>query len=784
MAVIPLQRVPTMPIRLLMRGVLPLVAVLLPATGGRAMADDGFEKILKPAFAQHCVKCHGKEKDKVKGKINLHEITTSPQLLSNPRLIQKMIEALDTADMPPEKEPPLDPTKRAELVAALKTMLRAAPADPHTPRNQISRLNRFQYNNSIRDLFQLNSDVFILSEKLMTRHENYLASPLARMPDRVNVASHALEVDGGFKGVHAYPKDLRAQHGFDNQANQLTLSPLLMEAFLRLSVSIVDSPDFNEKSVGIWNDFFREPAAGVDPKAEIRKRLGPFLQKAFRGPVDDQTLDRYAAYAHSKIDQGLAFTECMKQVASAALCSPKFLYRPAGVAGDPYALASRLSFFLWGSGPDEKLLALAAGGELSKPEVLDKTIQRMIADPKIERFLDAFPAQWMRLENILAAVPDPGQYPYFILDKSKPASLQMVLEPLLLFDAVFIEDRPIVELIAPTFSYRSDFLKTWYTSPLTPPAIDAAMVEETNRQINDQRRPLEMTIRKTRDELNALLDPVRTRLRTEKKKQDIPDKELIEALTPEQQAARTRLLKELEQNETALKKLPVPMDIQRHRQEAKTRFENDILNQVRSRSFQRTPVSDARYGGVITNAAVMTMTSSPKRTLPIARGAWVIEVILNDPPPPPPNDVPPLNEDSGPANLTIREKFAKHRENPSCAGCHARIDPLGFALENFDITGRWRDQYENGRAVDAGGTLMKKHEFDGVVRFKASLVQEKERFAKAFAQHLLRFALARELEPADMLTIDKIVNDTKQEDFKIKSILRQVILSDAFLQLK
>jgi hypothetical protein len=702
MALIPFQNVPAMPIQFMSRQRLLALALLLLSTGSRVRADDSFDKVLRPAFTEFCVKCHGK--DKVKGKVNLLEIKSASQFLANPRLLKKVLEAVEAADMPPEDAPQLDGKKRAEFVAALKTMLRATTAAPEPARNQISRLNRFQFNNSVRDLFQLNANVFNLSEKLLTRHENYLAAAPAKMPERVNVACHSLENDGGLKGVQAYPKDLRAQHGFDNQANQLTLSPLLLEAFLRLSVTILDSPDFNEKTVGIWNDFFRAPATGVKVNDEVRKRLRPFLEKAFRGPVDLQALDRYVAYTMSKIDQGTPFTASMKKVASAALCSPRFLYRAPDVAGDQFALASRLSFFLWGSCPDEKLLALAKSGELSKPDVLNKTIQRMIADLKIERFLDSFPAQWLQLENILVSVPDPGKHRYFRLDKDNPASLHMVLEPLLLFDAVFVENRPIVELIAPSFSYRSDFLQTWYTSDLTPPQVD----------------------------------------------------------------------------EGKIAKLPKPQDLQTARQEVQKRFEAELRAKAKSRVFQRVPLTDPRFGGVITNAAIMTMTSSPKRTLPIARGAWVIEVILNDPPPPPPNDVPPLNEDGGPKNLTIREQFAKHRERADCAGCHARLDPLGFALENFDITGRWRDKYENGRAVDASGTLLKKHEFDGPVRFKAALVQEKERFAKAFTEHLFRFGLSRELEPADILTIDQIVRETKPDDFRIRSILRQVILSDAF----
>jgi hypothetical protein len=207
-----------------------------------------------------------------------------------------------------------------------------------------------------------------------------------------------------------------------------------------------------------------------------------------------------------------------------------------------------------------------------------------------------------------------------------------------------------------------------------------------------------------------------------------------------------------------------------------------MRNKLRGKTFERMPVVNPRYGGVITSAAMLSMTAGPKRTHPIGRGAWIIEVIFNNPPPPPPNDVPPLNEDALDKKLTIREKFAQHRKNPSCAGCHSRLDPLGFALENFDITGRWRDKYPNGRTVDATGTLLRKYKFDNIVDFKKSIAKEDRRFAKAFTAHLLRFAISRELSPADTLTIDGIVNQTEKEGFKLKSLIRRVVQSDGFLQ--
>ena len=239
--------------------------------------------------------------------------------------------------------------------------------------------------------------------------------------------------------------------------------------------------------------------------------------------------------------------------------------------------------------------------------------------------------------------------------------------------------------------------------------------------------------------------------------------------------------KRVRQLEEELKRAPKPRGVNEHRADAQRRFEDGLKNKMRSRAFQRVASDDPRYGGVITNAAMLSMTSGPKRTHPVARGVWIIEVIFNDPPAPPPNDVPPLDEEAGDKNQTIREKFAAHRENKTCARCHTKLDPLGFALENFDITGRWRDKYANGREVDASGKLMRKYDFTEVVQFKESLVQENRRFAKAFTAHLLRFALARELVPADTVTIEAIVEKSQQDGFKLKSLIREVVQSGPFV---
>ena len=436
-----------------------LATILLSSAASLAAGgtdEAAFESFLKPLLAEHCVKCHGGEK--TKGKVNLKEISTSGHLLAKPKLLKEMLEAVDAYDMPPEDEPEIPEPRRQQLVTTLKAMLRkAAAGGAGQDQVRIRRLNRFQYNNTVRDLFRLNRDVFALPEKLMTRHSDYLKPGAEQMPEKVEVACHSLSPDPGLRGVRAFPKDLRAAHGYDNQANQLSLSPLLLDSFLRLSVSIIESPDFNENTVGIWKDFFRPPDDG-DLRTEIRKRLENFLLLAFRSAIDAETLDRYTDYTFSKTQQGLSYTDAMKKAASAVLSSPRFLLRYGSTVGgkDLFVVASNLSFFLWNSGPDLELLKLAESGEPAALGAFRQTCDRMMEDPKIERFLDTFPSQWMQLENLLGVTPDPKLAKLFNVDKNSPASIQMILEPLLLFDAMFLENRPVIELIAPSLPTRAN----------------------------------------------------------------------------------------------------------------------------------------------------------------------------------------------------------------------------------------------------------------------------------------------------------------------------------------
>ena len=278
----------------------------------------------------------------------------------------------------------------------------------------------------------------------------------------------------------------------------------------------------------------------------------------------------------------------MRRVVSAVLGMPiSCIYesptpgsKPAGRQRiNDFELATRLAQFFWSSIPDDTLLELAEAGNLSEPQVLNAQIDRMMNDKKVSRFLDNFPAQWLQLDRLVTSIPDPKQFPYFYYHGYR-TSMHMMSEPLLLFETVLVENRSVMDLIAPDFTWESTMLKANYAGH--------------NRGGRD----------------------------------------------------------------------------------------------VQVQLFKRVPVTDPRRGGLITSAAVLTMTSTPSPQ-PITRGTWINAVIFNDPPKPPPADVPPLDESNEEdlAKLTIRERLAAHRKRADCAGCHNQIDPLGFALENFGPTG-------------------------------------------------------------------------------------------------
>lgn len=636
-------------------------------------------------FDQHCIKCHGP--DKQQGKVRLDDLPMTINDQGTAERWDDVLWVLEANEMPPKGQPAIDKQVRQKMVGQIKQLLDAGLSEhaayPHTP---IRRMTRLQYNNAVVDLLELKIDLFALPERMMRSHSNYFKPASGKMPDTVKVGSRPLGksqlVQKRLQGVAPFPQDLRSEHGFDNRGDHLSLSPLLMEEFLKLSQSILNSRDFGPRTSIAWNWFFKPPAKTASVEDEVYSRLRIFLTRAFRRTVDDEIHKRYAEFTLGRIQEGASFTDAMKQSASAVLASPRFLYlfdqraTEQSKKVDDFELASRLSFFLWGSIPDQTLLDLAENKQLSDPAELDRQIDRMLNHPKTKRFCDAFPAQWLQLERIVSSRPTGKAAKGFTINGRYRASMHMMCEPLLLFEAVLIEDRSILELIDPSFSYRSALLQNWMSG----------------------------------GKLNA--GPPGT-------------------LT-----------------------------------------------------FNRVPNEDRREGGVITNPAVLTMTSGADETKPITRGAWVATVIFNAPPDPPPGDVPPLPESNGTEteHLTLRERLDAHSTREDCRGCHAKIDPYGFALENYDPAGRWREKYENGREIDAEGELFRTHGFKDPVQFKDAILIEKDRFTRAFAEHMLSYALGRETGVADSPALDRVVQAAADDGYKLRTIIKLIATSPPFLE--
>ena len=666
-----------------------LVFALLAALAGSSLGVDTkglFDTGIKPFFQQNCIKCHG-EGEKIKGKLDLRTYSDHAAWLKDADRIEDIISVIEEGEMPPEEEPEIDDKTRADILEGLKkTLAEAIKSSQPSSQTPIRRMNRFQYANAVKDLLKLKVEVYPLPERMMRDRSNYFKPETGKIPSKITVSSRPLGKSGliepRLSGVAPFPQDLRAEHGFDNRGDHLSLSPLLMESFLNLSRSIVLSDNFNRKNCGVWPSLFEEPKEKERTNEIIDERLDHFLTRAFRRPVDPATLNRYSSHTANLIKSGSTFLDAMKETVSAILASPRFLYlydsesKKANKFKD-YELATRLSFFLWGSIPDDVLIERAASGNLSNPDVLRAEVERMLLDGRLKRFCDSFPSQWLQLDRIISSVPDPKKYPdFYYAPPNYRTTMDMMMEPLLLFETILVEDRPITDLIDSDYSYRSKRLSKWYDS-------------------------------KVEGRLGG----------------------------------------------------PVTM------------------------AFERVSINDRKEGGVITSAAVMTMTSGPEETKPITRGAWISGVIFNDPPEPPPADVPTLeNDDSELAKqMTLRERFASHRENPNCAGCHKKLDPLGFALENFDAVGRWRDQYHNGREVDSSGILFRKHKFNDVVEFKDAIMSEKDRFTEALVSHLLSFSLGRKLSAFDSPAVDLVAKKVKESDYSLRVMIHEIVQSDPFL---
>ncbi|WP_152050995.1 DUF1592 domain-containing protein [Tautonia marina] len=417
-----------------------------------------------------------------------------------------------------------------------------------------------------------------------------------------------------------------------------------------------------------------EPALSGSYEQVARKSIHRFANRAFRRPASQHEVERLMDLFRLVRRDGGSFEEAMQLAVQAVLVSPHFLFRVEyGSAPDPNApegvaplsdweLASRLSYFLWSSMPDEPLFRAAFEGKLRDPSELERQTLRMLADPKASRFIERFAGQWLQIQNLATVNPDPARFPDF--DNSLREAMRRETE--LFFEAVVREDRSILDLLDANETFLNERLARHY---------------------------------------------------------GIPD--------------------------------------------------------VTGDEFRRVSLpADSPRGGVLTHASILTITSNPTRTSPVKRGKYILDQILGTPPPPPPPDVPELEE--GPELTgTLRERMQQHSENPSCASCHKRMDPLGFGFENFDAIGRWRGQ-DGGATIDASGTLPGGESFQGPADLKSLLKARSDEFARTLTENLMTYALGRGLEYFDRCAVDRILADLDRHDSRFGRLVVDIVTSDAF----
>ena len=419
--------------------------------------------------------------------------------------------------------------------------------------------------------------------------------------------------------------------------------------------------------------FICTPHTSSEETVCAKKILSGLGRMAYRKPLNDASLAALMDFYQRGRANNASCESGIESALQFILASPEFLFRfepdPSNLAAntvyriDDLALASRLSFFLWSSIPDDQLLTMASQGKLKDPVVLQQQVKRMLADRRSNALIANFAEQWLFLRNLKTAAPDLEAFPDFD-DNLRRA---MKEETTLFFDSIMREDRSVVDLLNADYTFVNERLARHYGMP-----------------------------------------------------------------------------------------------------------------NIYGSQFRRVKVpSDARRG-LLGQASILTVTSYPNRTSPVERGKWILTNLLGVPPSPPPPNVPPLQENSENGKpRSLRERMEQHRKDPVCAGCHKSMDPIGFAMENFDAVGHWRNNDEGGK-IDPSGTMFNGAPLDGIVGLRKALVEQHEIFVGVMTEKMLTYALGRGLEYYDMPTVRKIVQEGRNNDFRFSSLIMGIVKSTPF----
>jgi len=413
-----------------------------------------------------------------------------------------------------------------------------------------------------------------------------------------------------------------------------------------------------------------------DPKkvgepACARQIAENLAERAFRRPVKTEDMNRLMPFYETERRNGGTFDQGIEQLVASVLVSPQFLYRTIhGPVLTDLELASRLSFFLWNTGPDEELLTLASANGLTRPGVMEKQVRRMLADPKASSLTTSFAMKWLNLTTLDQVVPDPNLFPAF----AKPLEAEQwrrdfSTEAETFIGSLFSDDRSVVELLTGDYTFLNERLAGHYG-----------------------------------------------------------------------------------------------------------------ISGVTGPQFRRVTLTNKERFGLLGKAAVQLRTSYGDRTSPVLRGAWVLDKLMGTPPtPPPPDTATDLSQKAGELPKTVRARLEQHRANPTCRMCHGVIDPTGFALENFDVIGRWRTTDSEAKVpIDASSVLPTGVAINGVVDLRAQLVARPEIFARTVTERLLMYAVNRRLEYFDMPQVRSIVRGAAKDNYKLSSIVLGIVNSDAF----
>ena len=730
--------------------------------------QETFKKDLQPFLTKYCGKCHG-NKDTASAEVWLGT-KDAAHLLKEPATWEKTVRALETGHMPPSSQAQPTAAERQLAVRSIQGIISGDCGVPNPGRVTLRRLNRAEYNNTVRDLFGFDihpaddfpadtigngfdniGDVLSMSSLHMEQYlkaAELLAEKAIWMPDSVSKTysadqikageGYAAERDGvlGFFSngpgtvPHSFPRDgdyrisvKAAGQQAGDQLVKLRLSvgsqaigefevkgtaskplvyqfPVNLKAGLK-TVKVEFINDYyqpsapegqRDRNAMIWSITVEGPTnrpanlpeshraimvarpEQVGRDAALRQIFTQFAKRAFRRPVGGDELTRILKICDEVNANQEPFERQVQVGIMACLVSPRFLFRfeldPANATIrelDDYELASRMSYFLWSSMPDEELLRLAESKELHKPEVLKAQVERMLSSVKTRELGENFAAQWLEVRKLENSRPSAEDFPNF----TPQLRSAMAQEPVKYFNYVAMQRKSVLDLLDSSFTYINSDLAKLY-------------------------------------------------------------------------------------------KLPDPG----------------------TKDVQLTELPAGRRGGILRMASILTVTSNPTRTSPVKRGRFVLENILAAPVPMPPPGTPSL-EKAGEkiSGATVRERLAQHRADPACSVCHDRMDGLGLALENFNPIGAWRTE-DGGAKVDASGVLPGNIKVNGVDDLTKVLMTNKDDFVRCVAEKMLTFALGRGLEISDNCHIQEIVTKTKAANYNMGALILAIVESEPFRKKK